>query len=134
MSVLDASGVSRTYVCRRQGAPPKRWNGASLRKLVKETCPSAGCLRRTSTTHLHQRSSAEHHIDGQPGAFSEMHESFSTVIFVYGMAFVLGMGKACTLLIWRALPRSRPGLRQEVKEAWQRRTRRKSLREAAGHP
>jgi len=28
-----------------------------------------------------------------------MDASFSPVIFVYGMAFVLGPGKACTLLI-----------------------------------
>jgi hypothetical protein len=34
-----------------------------------------------------------------------MDESFSPVIVVYGMAFVLGVGKACTLLIWRTLPR-----------------------------
>ncbi len=34
-----------------------------------------------------------------------MDESFSPVIFVYGMAFVLGVGKACTLLIWRSLSR-----------------------------
>ena len=61
-----------------------------------------------------------------------MDESFSPVIFVYGMAFVLGVGKACTLLIWRTLPRSRPGLRQEVREAWQHWTQPKSVREAAG--
>lgn len=55
-----------------------------------------------------------------------MDESFSPVIFVYGMAFVLGVDKACTLLIWRTLPRPRPGLRQEMKEAWHRRTQRMS--------
>jgi hypothetical protein len=55
-----------------------------------------------------------------------MDESFSPVIFVYDMAFVLGVGKACTLLIWRTLPKPRPGLRQEVRKAWQCRTQRKS--------
>lgn len=62
-----------------------------------------------------------------------MDESFSPVIFVYGMAFVLGVGKACTLLIWRTLPKPRPGLRQEVRKAWQRRTQRKSAHDVAGH-
>ena len=38
----------------------------------------------------------------------EMGESFSIVIFVYGMGLVLGVGKACTLLIRRTLPRPRP--------------------------
>lgn len=47
-----------------------------------------------------------------------MDGSFSPVIFLYGMAIVLGVSKACTLLIWRTLPRSRPGLRQEVRKAW----------------
>jgi hypothetical protein len=41
-----------------------------------------------------------------------MDESFSPVIFVYGMAFVLGVSKACTPLIWRILLTPRPGLRQ----------------------
>ena len=63
-----------------------------------------------------------------------MDDSFSPVIFVYGMAFVLGVGKACTLLIWRTLPRPRPGLRQEVREAWQRRRQRKSVWKVAGDP
>jgi hypothetical protein len=63
-----------------------------------------------------------------------MDESFSPVIFVYGMALVLGVGKACTLLIWHTLPRSRPGLRQEAVEAWQRRTRRTWPRNTAGQP
>ena len=40
-----------------------------------------------------------------------MDKSFSLVIFVDGLAFVLGVGKACTLLIWRTLPKPRPGLR-----------------------
>ena len=71
--------------------------------------------------------------DGPLGACSEMDESFSPVIFVYGMALVLGVGKACTLLIWRTLPRSRPGLGQEIKGAWQGRIRRKSPRQKAGH-
>jgi hypothetical protein len=39
---------------------PRSSNGAgpSPQRLVKETCASAGCLRRRSTAHLHQRSSA----------------------------------------------------------------------------
>lgn len=63
-----------------------------------------------------------------------MDESFSPVIFIYGLAFILGVGKACTLLIWRTLPKSRPGLRQEVKEAWHRRTQRMSPERTSGHP
>ena len=39
-----------------------------------------------------------------------MDESFSRVGFFYGMAFVMAVGKACTLLIW-----------QELLEAWRRR-------------
>jgi hypothetical protein len=35
---------------------------------------------------------------------SEMGKGISMVVFVYGMAIVLGVGKACTLLIWRTLP------------------------------
>ena len=50
-----------------------------------------------------------------------MDESFSPVIFLYGLAVIVAVGKACTLLIWRTLPRPRPPLRQEVIEAWQRR-------------
>jgi hypothetical protein len=50
-----------------------------------------------------------------------MDESFSRTGFVYGMALVLAIGKACTLLIWRTLPRSRPPVRQELAEAWRRR-------------
>jgi hypothetical protein len=65
---------------------------------------------------------------------SEMGEGISMVVFVYGMAIVLGVGKACTLLIWRTLPQSRPGLRQEAMEAWQRWTRRTSLKEATDRP
>jgi hypothetical protein len=41
-----------------------------------------------------------------------MDESFSQVIVVDGLALVLGLGKACTLLIWRVLACPRPGLRQ----------------------
>ncbi|MFD0466175.1 hypothetical protein ACFQY9_34210 [Microvirga aerilata] len=44
-----------------------------------------------------------------------MDESFSPVILIYGLAIVLGVGKACTLLIWRTLARPRPGLRQELR-------------------
>jgi hypothetical protein len=63
-----------------------------------------------------------------------MDESFSPVIFVYGTALTLGVGKACTLLIWRTLPQPRPGLRQEAVEAWQHRTRRRSPKNTAGQP
>jgi hypothetical protein len=48
-------------------------------------------------------------------------ESFSRVGLLYGMAFVLAVGKACTLLIWRTLPKPRPPLRQELLEAWHHR-------------
>ena len=50
-----------------------------------------------------------------------MTESFSPVIFLYGIAIVLAVSKACTLFIWRALPKPRPPLRQEMIEAWRRR-------------
>jgi hypothetical protein len=60
-------------------------------------------------------------------------ESFSPVVFIYGLAIVLGVGKACTLLIWRTLPRPRPGLRQELREAWQRRTLRTSRTDRPDH-
>jgi hypothetical protein len=50
-----------------------------------------------------------------------MDESFSPAIFLYGLAVIVAVGKACTLLIWRTLPKPRPPLRQEVIEAWQRR-------------
>jgi hypothetical protein len=63
-----------------------------------------------------------------------MDGSFSPVIFLYGMAIVLGVGKACTLLIWRTLPRSRPKLRQEVRKAWQRWRQRKFALQATGYP
>jgi hypothetical protein len=63
-----------------------------------------------------------------------MNESFSPVIFVYGLAFILGVGKACTLLIWRTLPKPRPGLRQEAREAWQRRTQRTSAEKTPDLP
>jgi hypothetical protein len=63
-----------------------------------------------------------------------MDESFSPVIFIYGLAFILGVGKACTLLIWRTLPRTRPGLRHHVREAWPRRTRRLSPKKTLEHP
>src|SRR5690349_6317416 len=54
-----------------------------------------------------------------------MDESFSPTIFLYGMALVLAVGKAFTLTIWRTLPKPRPGLRQEMVQAWQDRRRRK---------
>ncbi len=63
-----------------------------------------------------------------------MDESFSPVIFIYGLALILGVGKACTLLIWHTLPKPRPGLRQEAREAWQRRTQRMSAEKTPEHP
>ncbi|MBD2750297.1 hypothetical protein IC232_26910 [Microvirga sp. BT688] len=54
-----------------------------------------------------------------------MDESFSPAIFLYGMALVLAVGKAFTLTIWRTLPKPRPGLRQEMLEAWRNRRLRK---------
>ena len=50
-----------------------------------------------------------------------MDESFSPTIFLYGMALVLAVAKAFTLTIWRTLPKPRPGLRQEMLEAWKHR-------------
>ena len=64
-----------------------------------------------------------------------MDESISRVGFLYGMAFVLAIGKACTLLIWRTLPKPRPPLRQELLEAWRRRrTRMRGRSKAAPAP
>ncbi len=63
-----------------------------------------------------------------------MDKSFSPVILIYGLAVILGVGKACTLLIWRTLSRSRPGLRHEVREAWRRRTQRISPGKTPDHP
>ena len=54
-----------------------------------------------------------------------MDESFSPTIFLYGMALVLAVGKAFTLTIWRTLPKPRPGLRQEMLQAWKNRRLRK---------
>ena len=50
-----------------------------------------------------------------------MDESVSPVMLLYGLAVIAAVGKACTLFIWRTLPKPRPPLRQEVTEAWQRR-------------
>src|ERR671912_2710100 len=50
-----------------------------------------------------------------------MDESFSPTIFLYGIALVLAVGKAFTLTIWRTLPKPRPGLRQEMLQAWKNR-------------
>ncbi len=50
-----------------------------------------------------------------------MVENFSPVIFLYGMAIVLAVGKVFTMTIWRILPKPRPPLREEVLEAWTRR-------------
>jgi hypothetical protein len=52
-----------------------------------------------------------------------MDESVSPVMFLYGMAVTLAVGKAFTLFIWRSLPKPRPPLRHEVMEAWRRRRR-----------
>ena len=54
-----------------------------------------------------------------------MDESFSPTLFLYGMALVLAVGKAFTLTIWRTLPKSRPGLRQEMLQTWKNRRLRK---------
>ena len=62
-----------------------------------------------------------------------MNESFSPVIFLYGMAIVLAVSKACTLFIWRALPKPRPPLRQEMIAAWRRRKVRIRTAEVTGH-
>ncbi|MBQ0819807.1 hypothetical protein KBI52_06180 [Microvirga sp. HBU67558] len=63
-----------------------------------------------------------------------MDESFSPVIVVYGLAVILGVGKACTLLIWRTLSKPRPSVREEVREAWRRRTQRNSPEKTPEHP
>jgi hypothetical protein len=60
-----------------------------------------------------------------------MDESFSPTIFLYGMALVLAVGKAFTLTIWRTLPKPRPGLRQEMLQAWKNR---KLQKQAATSP
>lgn len=49
-----------------------------------------------------------------------MDESFSPVAFIYGLAVIVGLGNACTLLIWRTLSRPQPSLGQEAREAWRR--------------
>jgi hypothetical protein len=56
-----------------------------------------------------------------------MDESFSPTIFLYGMAFVLAVGRAFTLTIWQTLPKPRPGLRQEMLQAWRNRRLRKQI-------
>jgi hypothetical protein len=61
-----------------------------------------------------------------------MDESFSPTIFLYGMALVLAVGKAFTLTIWRTLPKPRPGLRQEILEAWKNRRLRKHAITSSG--
>jgi hypothetical protein len=50
-----------------------------------------------------------------------MDEGFSPTIFLYGMALVLAVGKAFTLMIWRTLSKPRPPLKQEVLGSWKRR-------------
>jgi hypothetical protein len=54
-----------------------------------------------------------------------MDESFSPTIFLYGIALVVAVGKAFTLTIWRTLPKPKPGLRQEMLQAWKNRRLRK---------
>ncbi len=64
-----------------------------------------------------------------------MDESFSPTIFLYGMALVLAVGKAFTLTIWRTLPKPRPGLRQEMLQAWEnRRLRKQAVETPVRHP
>ena len=64
-----------------------------------------------------------------------MDESFSPTIFLYGMALVLAVGKAFTLTIWRTLPKPRPGLRQEMQQAWEnRRLRKQAVASPLRHP
>jgi hypothetical protein len=64
-----------------------------------------------------------------------MDESFSPTIFLYGMALVLAVGKAFTLTIWRTLPKPRPGLRQEMLQAWEnRRLRKQATTNAVQYP
>ncbi|MBB3021283.1 hypothetical protein FHR70_004379 [Microvirga lupini] len=63
-----------------------------------------------------------------------MDESFSPTIFLYGMALILAVGKAFTLTIWRNLPKPRPGLRQEMLQAWKNRRLQKQAATNAGQP
>jgi hypothetical protein len=63
-----------------------------------------------------------------------MDESFSPTIFLYGMALVLAVGKAFTLTIWRTLPKPRPGLRQEMLQAWKNRRLQKQAATNAVQP
>ena len=63
-----------------------------------------------------------------------MDESFSPTIFLYGMALVLAVGKAFTLTIWRTLPKPRPGLRQEMLQAWRNRRLRKQIAASSVQP
>jgi hypothetical protein len=64
-----------------------------------------------------------------------MDESFSPTIFLYGMALMLAVAKAFTLTIWQTLPKPRPGLRQEILQAWQDRRLRKQVAESqVQHP
>ncbi len=64
-----------------------------------------------------------------------MEDSFSPTIFLYGMAVVLAVGKAFTLTIWRTLPKPRPGLKQEMLQAWEdRRLRKQATTNAVQYP
>jgi len=63
-----------------------------------------------------------------------MDESFSPTIFLYGMALILAVGKAFTLTIWRTLPKPRPGLRQEMLQAWKNRRLQKQAAPNAVQP
>jgi hypothetical protein len=40
-----------------------------------------------------------------------MGEGFSSVLFLFGIVVVLEVGKACTRLIWRTLPKPGPHVR-----------------------
>jgi hypothetical protein len=63
-----------------------------------------------------------------------MDERFSPTIFLYGMALMLAMGKAFTLTIWRTLPKARPGLKEEMLQAWRdRRLRKQAVASQAPH-
>ena|SRR3712207_6265815 len=83
----------------------------------------------SSCSSLTSSSSSAVASDGNTELGSGMNESFSPVIFLYGMALVLGVSKACTQLIWRSLARPRPGLRQELRDAWHYRMQRTSLKQ-----
>jgi hypothetical protein len=71
------------------------------------------------------------HLGSRSKRMARINESLSPVVFLYGMAVVLAVSKACMLFIWRALPKPRPPLRQEMIEAWRRRKANKPIPEAS---